>query len=381
MCARQSRPCTRATTETDSLELPRVLTRPRTRRNNSKTLSTSSVVKYLNITSRPHRTISLGLGEEESAVDGSSHGSLGDPPCLSDTPVDSTALEEAKSLKKDDSGTCSTEVKVLRRGCEPSPFDDAQRDRILTQKAHALGLLSRDRVRASLLQRINSQQNGTRTGDMSRPHTRAGVDHHTRNKTSRVSYRQQHSTVNHSHREERKDEHTELRPKTSREKTLQNSDKLDKMRAIYEPGSQARSHGRQLHKHRFGTVLSKRPSTRDGDGCQRERWKEMSRPGTKLGKKARVLAGRRPGMESEESQYWNEVPNTDCPRYQFHRPHPPADPHSIPAAAESNRVQRVRPCSITCKPSPQQPPLTVELSSHHWLRITCASPLRYFLRL
>lgn len=208
-------------------------------------------------------------------------------------------------------GVHSSLAKGKSRGRQPTLFDDdSWRDRVLTQKAQALGLISRDWAQTSLLKRVISDHTHT-----SQPHTRGettGYRHSPNTSTSKDS----------SQRD--KIDTTVSRPRTSCEKTTSANNtrgKLEKLRSISEPdghrNKQSPSRRQQLLqeasvKRRCEAKQSKRPATRCSDIESNRKYKESrqrqySRPGTKLGKKMHFPV--KPGLESDESQYWNEVPD------------------------------------------------------------------------
>ena len=309
--ASQDRPQTTAT----SVELPRILAKMRAQ--NNKTLSTTSVTKYLTISSRPQFILPPGLGEEESAVDISSHDSIGEPiPSISSE----TLVEDAVTPVMNNPQTMTspgmwniadTYTRGVSRGLKPAMFDEVWRDRVLTQKAHALGLLSRDWAQAPRLKKVIGE--GT------------------------TSYRHSLSTASGKEQPpgkvEKKDNAvSSSRPRTSRENSTsrtKDSEKLEKLRSIYKPAGATqskRSTSRQqqpMAKHKCESKLSRRPSTTsDGiDRDQREKERKSrhhSRPSTKLGKKLPHSGGApRPVFSWEESQYWNEVPIRDHQQSQF----------------------------------------------------------------
>lgn len=182
-------------------------------------------------------------------------------------------------------------AKSSKSGQQPLIFDDSHRERVLSQKAQALGLVSRDWTHISPLKRTVSDQTHT-----SLPQTKKETIgyRHTLNTTS--------SDRDHSLRKGEKKDLTMSR--LSEKATGRNSKgKLDKLRSIYEPegGLGRQQTGRQRCETR-------RPATRcsNVEYDQRDRGhrpKYLSRPSTKLGRKMR------PALQCEESQYWNEVPN------------------------------------------------------------------------
>ena len=292
-------------------------------------------------------------------------------------------LEKVESSKRQGRDVYSTSVNNASRACQPPKFDeDAWRDRVLSQKARALGLLSRDWAQAPQLKRVMNDETmgsgttrpGTRA-DTNKPHTRTDTRPRTRANSRRdtrphtrmdtTSYRQQNPYLYHSRR---KEPSTESRPRTSHEKvtSARTSEKLEKMRAIYEPGGCKRSSNRDQQattKHRCHSQLSERPVAED----QAEKPNYVSRPGTKLRKRMHI---HRPVLESEESQYWNEVPHTVCPHSQFHT----GNGTNLTAVCHSDDrpPQSVKIYGNNTKEFrlPRQPaaPKAFELGGHHYRR-------------
>lgn len=221
-------------------------------------------------------------------MDVSSHGSSGD------TGSDGTLKgAEVKMTNKPTASKVGVSLvaKSSKSGQQPLIFDDSHRERVLSQKAQALGLVSRDWTHISPLKRTVSDQTHT-----SLPQTKKETIgyRHTLNTTS--------SDRDHSLRKGEKRDLTMSR--LSEKATGRNSKgKLDKLRSIYEPegGLGRQQTGRQR-------CVTRRPATRcsNVEYDQRDRGhipKYLSRPSTKLSKKMR------PALQCEESQYWNEVPN------------------------------------------------------------------------
>ena len=333
-------------------------------------------------------------------MDISSHGSLAEEDVIPEK-TEPSVRSTAVSLGKE-----------VQRNCQPPAMtDEGLRERVLAQKAQALGLLSRDWAqrattydqqthnmmknphmkgnnRPSTRADIRRDTRPTTRADVTRPTTRADT---TRRPTSRedvrpnnryrferdkyttkphtetdskpsstkgdnsTSYRhsQQHSYQYHS-REPYDSTTAGLRttPNTIAERA---SEKLKKMMNIYEPaGDQTqskRSASRQqtYTRSRCETRLSRRPETRCGD-VDISRKNKQSRPGTRLGKKA---VPKRPGLESDESQYWNEVPNmTHRSIPKFHTNfgmHLRVSPRSIPTDDTIRLSQTVKQYSHTNK--------------------------------
>lgn len=249
----------------------------------NKTLSTTSVGKYFTINCRP--SYSLGLGEEESAVDVSSHGSLGDDGS-DGTPEG--AEEKMKNKPTPSKVGGSLPAKSSKRGQQPLILDDSCRERVLFQKAQALGLVSRDWTHIPLLKRTASDQTNA-----SLPQTKR-------------------ETINCILRDQslRKGEKNVSRQRISCEKekaTGRNArGKLDKLRSIYEVGCCKGGPNRHQQTSGRQRCETRRPATQCNDveyDHKGHRPKYLSRPATKLGKKMR------PALQCEESQYWKEIPN------------------------------------------------------------------------
>ena len=343
------------------LELPKIMASLRAKKD--KTLSTSSVTKYLTINSRTHPRVSLGLGEEESAVDTSSQGSVGEP--APDPPDPHPAREKPATKTVVEVSSISGKERGGREYQLVAMVDDGWRERVLTQKAQALGLLSRDRGQGQQLKKAMRDQQAAMMRTASRPHTRvssrpdtraelrrdsrpdtraelrrdtrAGIrpaegrymphTHEYSNKAaSSTSYRQQHLSYRHSiGPEDSTQEKTTSRQRATCDSSAERAnEKLEKMLSIYEPASSPaqwskfkRSPTKQQSssRSRCETRFSKRPETRCGGvgGSMLQ-----SRPGTRLSKNGRPTTTRRPRLDSDESQYWNEVPNArHCPIPRF----------------------------------------------------------------
>lgn len=233
-------------------------------------------------------------------MDVSSHGSLGSDGTLEGAEVKTRNKPNASKVG------ASLVAKSSKGGQQPLVFDDSSwRERLLSQKAQALGLVSRDWTRISLLKRAVSDQTHT-----SLPQTKGETIsyRHTLNTTS--------SDRDHSLRKGDKKDLTMSKLRSSCEKVIGRNlrGKLDKLRSIYEPGSSKGGTGKQQTSRRQGCE-TRRPATQctDVEYDQRDRGhrpKYLSRPSTKLGKKMR------PSLQCEESQYWNEVPNRGHSQFQ-----------------------------------------------------------------
>ena len=348
------------------LELPRL---PPSSEKNKKTLSTSSVGKYLKINSRAHHTLSLGLGEEESAVDGSSHDTLPSP--ASETILEEDAEPPDTSGDGEEAGKGGQQSFLLE--------DVSWRERVLAQKARALGLLSRDWGQARLVKRVIA---GAAVGQSSRPCTRGNSRPHTRARSrmdgerdplparrpytrgyQRVDGRQETvprtngGPTNYRLYQLRRSDEDRTRPTTSHKDTSpQTSEKLDKLRTIYEPVQSKRSFGQQQRREK-GT--GRRPATRCGEveSCQREREKKATtRPGTRAGKRV---------VECDGSQYWSEVPRIGRYVISHTRTHLRAETQST-GPANTRPLQRVRlfPTSQSRQAASEQRTPSIELSGH-----------------
>ena len=322
-----------------SLELPRI-PHPSSCKNKNKTLSTSSVTKYLRISSRPGHSFSLGLGEEESAADViSSHDSL-----TSETIPEEKEEEAVEKTTTNGAGEeTGEEHKFL--------LDVSWRQRMLAEKAQALGLLSRDWAQTRMVKRtIGDWQS------KSRPPTRANTRPCTQDFSSRM--RDAAPAIRPCTRADTRIEElrqntrpTNYRLKgsgdynkttTSRPTTHGNTgyEKLNKIRAIYEPVEYKRN---LIQTEQRKEVVMKRPVTRCGETSSSHITEsDKTRPGTRLGKKVQRK------LENDGSQYWNEVPRIGhfaVP--QFHtgtRTHLRLGPHSTTAESAKTRPpsQRVR---------------------------------------
>ena len=363
--------------------LPTVQTK--TSKESSKKLSTTSVTKYLTVSSRPQRTVPLGLGEEETADDMISHDSSVEavPTAIPEEPESTTENRSSgttevgadKSAKGaiiatvDKLANKGTEVRAdistkgTNKGQQPTLFDNSWRDHVINQKARALGLVSRDWSQAPLLKRmITDDQKNT-----SRPHTRADTN-------------RQHTSKDTLRRVEVSGDSTTSRPRTSCDKTAA-ANTTEKLKIIYEPRGfrqNKRCPSKQISlRNEKGKCETKRPATRCTDCVQRDkkcRPNLLSRPGTKLGK--RICASKRPVLETEESQYWNEIPNRPSQLHTRTGTPMQVDSYSIPSGRDSRLLQSVKLYSeaklSTVRDTHHSQhhampkfPLAFELSGHH----------------
>ena len=302
----------------DSLQLPTIPPPPppQSAERNKKILSTSSVTKYLRISSRPHH--SLGLGEEESAADASSHGSLAVP----------STTETIPEVEENGAGETTvnygTEKEKGRGDQQYFLLDVSWRERVLAEKAQALRLVSRDWTQARLVNRTIGEWQTTGGGN-SRPHTRSNTRPctraHSRMRGERDSLPARRPCTRADTRNRRQEEsqstsyqtsrtHTNYRltqlvrssdEKATRKQVTCGNEKLEKVRAMYEASGSVqwkRSPSQQQSRQRN----ERRPVTRCGEVRTHEMEREKKRPATRLGKKAQRK------FENDGSQYWNEVP-------------------------------------------------------------------------
>ena len=308
----QSRPGT-SSEATHTTDLPRIPP--------EKTISSSSVVKYLKINSRAHQ-LSLGLGEEESEVQVDSHDSL--PHTIPE------AEEEPEPLAVN-----RTSERESRKEQQTFLLDDAsQREKVLTRKAQALGLTSRDWGKARLVKRMLSM-NERGAGDVTwssrpctrgytRPCTRAqsrlGAERDplptkrpftradTRNKMLDVRQNSDRASYNNTNiclRKPEGDRHTSEQTEPCEKLSAKISEKLGKMRALYEPNYTSTGESRRSQFNSGQRCVGRRPATRGTDmshGKGEKRKIVSTRPGTRQGKMIKTWA------VSDGSQYWNEVP-------------------------------------------------------------------------
>lgn len=198
-------------------------------------------------------------------------------------------MEGAELQMKNKPTTPSVRVSILdkgtSRGQQPMLSDDSLRDRVLSQKAQALGLVSRDWTHISLFKKAASNT----------------ANHQIREEA--ISYR--HTLYTHPNKEycgEKKDSTLSRQGGT----TSMNGRLNKSRRSVYEPDCSKGGPSR----HTRQKCEMRRPATQ----CQKDRGsrtKYPSRPSTKLGKKMRSV------LQCEESQYWREVPNRDHPQLQI----------------------------------------------------------------
>jgi hypothetical protein len=336
-----------------SLGLPRIPP-PSSERNKNKTLSTSSVTKYLRISSRPRHSLSLGLGEEESAADVSSHNSLS---------TSETIQEEEEEVE-----TNGVSEETDKGDQQKFLLEVSWRQRVLAEKAQALGLLSRDWAQTRLVKRTigdwgTHPQPNTRanTRPCTRAHSRMGGERNsvattrpcTRADTTyeREELRQTNSRATTYRLSQLKrsvdNDRTTSRP-TTRENT--GNEKLEKIRSIYEPTGSVR-HKRSPSRSEQ-TSMGKRPDTRGGESNIASTAREKMRPATRQGKKVQ----RR--LENDGSQYWNEVPRIG---------------HYIISQSHTGTRTHLRPGTMSTAADEQpksRTPQRVRLYSSHQLRHT-----------
>ena len=339
-----------------SLELPRIPPLS-SERNKNKTLSTSSVTKYLRISSRPRHTLSLGLGEEESAADVSSHGSL---------MVQSTS--ETIQEEEEEVETNGVSEETDKEDQQKFLLEVSWRQRVLAEKAQALGLLSRDWAQTRLVKRTIGDW-----GTHPRPYTRANTRPCTRTHSRMRGETNSVATTRPCTREDTTYEREELRQTnsratsyrlsqwkrsvdndrtTSRPTTRANTgnEKLEKIRSIYEPTGSVRL--KRSPSRSEQTSVGKRPVTRGGESNIASTAREKMRPATRQGKKVQ----RR--LENDGSQYWNEVPRIG--HYIVSQSHTGTRTHLRPGTRSTGADE----------PGKSRPPQRVRLYSSHQLRRT-----------
>ena len=301
------------------LELPKIAqaTHPRHHTN-----SVISVAKYLQITSH-HQPDSLNSKDGTN----SSHHSLQDVACsasdssLSEDIISEHFRNEASSshLLEGQADFLPKNVQILLQNQLPL-VDEIQKERLISSKAHALGLLSRDWSKTPHVRRLfGTYTQGDRDSSdashaYSRPCTRRAIA---------TGTNQEHTSTEDTHH------HHQLtvakngpRPKTASEKTkCKDNPKLERLKSIYKQGelSKRKTTPNRLpptKNHRCESRAFSRPATRFSH-WDREMGdiKELfSRPATRFSRsrslesRAEARLPRATVKETEEDSYWNELP-------------------------------------------------------------------------
>ncbi len=218
-------------------------------------------------------------------------------------------------------------------------LDECQKEKLISQKAHALGLLSRGWAKAPQVRRMmgryireNSQEGSDRP--YSRPVTCGG--------TKKTSTNEQ--TPSNAAKDKRPsvsgEDRKEHRNKTSRSRSVDNS-KLEKLKTIYNPSEKISlcdkkreigpSRLQSSRSHRCESRMRSRPTTRLGthsnDRMNTDRVGRgcYSRPVTRLGRKTSdsqapdkeerwLPTATVKEMDTEDECYWNELPTNTLSR-------------------------------------------------------------------
>ncbi len=230
----------------------------------------------------------------------------------------SAAVPEARCVEE--------EVRKARFSLpEPlSLLDDHQKEQLISQKAHALGLLSRGWAKAPHIRRMmrsymhENWQDSDRNS-YSRPVTCGGGkrDDHSSSGVPNDKKAAPHSKA---------DSPSELRPKTSRSRSVDNS-KLDKLKSIYKPEKTSKQDKMKDSTQQLSggsrcvSRLKSRPTTRLSSYDHHGRT-SSSRPPTRM--RSQPSGDKRVGqlptatvkeVDVEDGHYWSELPTKAMTRH------------------------------------------------------------------
>lgn len=308
-------------------------------------------------------------------MDDSSHGSVGE---MGPSSSGCALVEESSQPAKDNTvlspdsyggsvggysiGVSPQGLNVGSRDPQPALFDEMWRNRVLAQKAQALGLLSRDWARTTHVRRTAGGYDSkvtsrppTREANFSRPPTRAHPhrprEPHPSTKDTRPPTRNTRPPTRGS-RPPTRDTHlpspstgettiplpstrqattscpptreaTSYRHSLSKQPANPHSDKkdddkLEQLRSIYKPPSSSQTDKqsrRSPSKLRCESRSTSRQTVEGSTQNQRRKKSHLSRPATRTGRKLEPSLSLR--SEAEESQYWNEVAQGGQEQPQF----------------------------------------------------------------
>ena len=300
-------------TKPASVELPRITQTAHTRHPN---ISNISITKYLQVTSH-HQTDSTKQKETADTGPSSQHS-------LPYSSVSDSSLsgEISEHLQNDASGSSMQEdlphpinIQVFLKDHLP-PVDEVQKEKIISSKAHALGLLSRDWAKTPHIRRMMGTQ-------FAHEFTNAPYTDCTPTGARKTNQVCTGSDVKPSH----KNPHRQ----TSREKPkTKGSSKIERLRSIYEPAElskrkkmgprlssrllSTKNHSRCVSRafSRPATRFSQRDPMEDIKGVYSRpvtRFSRSQRPESRANKQVTVTKEREQEVESlEEDSYWNELP-------------------------------------------------------------------------
>ena len=298
-------------TKPASVELPKITQATHTRHPNTSNIS---ITKYLQVTSH-HQTDFTKQKETADTGPNSQHS-------LPYSSVSDSLLsgELSEHLQNDASGSSMQEdlpqpinIQVFLKDHLP-PVDEVQKEKIISSKAHALGLLSRDWAKTPHIRRMM----GTR---FAHEFSNAPYTNSTPRGTTKTN-----------------EECTDMKPnqrnpqrQTLREKhKTKGSSKIERLRSIYEPAELSK-------RKKMGPRLSSRlPSTKNHSRCVSRafsrpatrfshrdpmedikgiysrpvtRFSRSQRPESRANKQVTITKEREKEIESlEEDSYWNELP-------------------------------------------------------------------------
>ena len=268
---------------------PLVLPRYRHTENNNSSNSVISVGKYLQVTSQAHPASSFP--EEDGAESVLSLAEI--LSSLTNSTLSEEALPEHlqnDSYHYEDGGYFPTKNARFSLQQQLPLLDETQKEKVISRKAHSLGLLSRDWAKAPSIKRmIGNYSRREDSQQPPKPNSRPATVALRPESGEKVKQKQ------FFHRRDQK-EVSPARLKTSPRSFSVDNSKLDKLRNIYES---AGSQDKKRRNHR----CKSRPATRQ----RKAEEGEYSRPVTQLGSKTERTAALQE-VESEDGCCWNELP-------------------------------------------------------------------------
>ena len=303
-------------TKPASVELPRITQTTRTRHHN---ISNISITKYLQVTSH-HQTDSTKQKDTTETGPNSQH-SLRSLPysSMSDSSLSEEVSEHLQniasgsSMQQDLSQVQPMNLQVFLKDQLP-PVDEVQKEKLISSKAHALGLLSRDWAKTPHIRRMMGTQQQDAHDLTNAPYTYSRP-----RGATKTNQECKGSDVKPSKR-------NSCRQASQEKPRTKGSSKLERLKSIYEPA--------ELPKRKTGPRHSSRVlSTRNHSRCVSRAFSRpvtrlshqdlmegiYSRPATRFSrsqclesranKQVTISKEREQEIESlEEDSYWNELP-------------------------------------------------------------------------